>query len=158
MREPDARKIEPLIGELQSDDSFVRLGAIEELQELTKMTLGFRFNDPADSRSTAVERWKAWWKEQQQEKRKKQQLQTAIQLTGGMLDIGALKKAIKEIPSEKLQHYLNALILKMKTQESRCEACQTRRAAVQVTQISDGEPAVKFLCELCAHERGDILL
>ena len=70
MRELDPKKIEPLIAGLESEDSFERLGAIEELQDLTQHTFGFRFNDPLEVRSTAIERWKRWLKEHQREREK----------------------------------------------------------------------------------------
>ena len=158
MRKLDPKKIEPLIAGLESEDSFERLGAIEELHDLTQHTFGFRFNDPSDSRASAVERWKSWLKEHQREREKRKQLKTAMNLSGGMLDLGALKKAIKEIPAEQIQGYLNALIMKMKTQESRCDACQVRRATVKVTELRAGTYSSRSLCDLCAQERGDVLI
>ena len=158
MRELDPKKIEPLIEGLASEDSFERLGAIEQLLDLTQHTFGFRFNASCDARATAIERWQSWLKENQREREKKKQLQTAINLSGGMLDIGALKKAIKQIPAEQIQGYLNALIMKMKSQDSRCDACQVRRATVKVTELRAGTYASRSLCDLCAQERGDVLI
>ena len=158
MRKLDPKKIEPLIEGLASEDSFERLDAIERLLDLTQHTFGFRFNDPLDARASAVSRWKSWLKEHQREREKKAKIQTAIKLSGGMLDLGALKQAIKEIPSEQIQGYLNALIMKMKSQESRCDACQVRRATVKVTELRAGTYASRNLCDLCAQERGDVLI
>ena len=109
MPEWKPEEIEPLIRALESDDFFMRLNAIEKLGEITKLTFGFRFNASGPEREQAVGRWKDWWKEQQRDKETQSQLKAAVQLSGGMLDVDALKKAIKEIPPEKIQGYLNAL-------------------------------------------------
>ena len=157
MPEWDPTQIEPLIQALESSDSFHRLEAIEKLEELTKLTLGFRFNAPSEDRAQAVDRWKGWWKEQQRE-REQGKIQAAIHLHGGVLDLGAIKKAIKEIPAEKVQGYLNALIMKMKAQQPRCDACSVRPATVRVTEIDDQVLKTRHLCDLCAQERGDLLV
>jgi hypothetical protein len=157
MPEWDPKKIERLIDELASDDSFARLEAIEKLEKLTKLTFGFRFNDSPDVRSMAVERWKDWWKEQQRE-REHDKIQAAIHLQGGMLDLGAIKKAIKEIPAEKIQGYLNALILKMKSQRPRCDTCNIRPATVSVTEIEGEVHSTRHICDVCAQERGDLMV
>lgn len=157
MPEWDPKRIESLIAGLASADSFARLAAIEELSSLTNLSLGFRFNSPSEDRSQAIERWNRWWKEQQREK-EKEKLQAAIHLTGGALDLGALKKAIKEIPAEKIQGYLNALLLKMKSPQTRCDACSVRPATVQITELRAGRVRTRHLCDTCAQERGDILV
>jgi hypothetical protein len=157
MPEWDPKKVEKLISELESEDSFARLGAIEGLEQLTRQTFGFRFNGPPEERQAAVDRWKAWWKEQKREKERRQQLQAAVQLSGGVLDVDTLKKAIKEIPAEKIQGYLNALILKMKAQEFRCESCGAHPATVSVTEIAGGKVRTRRFCDRCAAERGDAL-
>ena len=157
MSEWDPKRIEPLIAELASEDSFARLKAIEELLDLTRMDFGFRFNGSPAERATAIERWKAWWKEQQRDKVRKHQLKTAVQLSGGVIDINALKNAVKEIPPDKIQGYLNALMAKLKAQHNRCEACGVRPATVTVTELKSGHYHSKSICDLCARERGDIL-
>lgn len=158
MPEWDANEIEPLIEELGSEDAFARLDAIERLEELTRRTFGFRFNDPAESRGSAIQRWKEWMQELQQTRERDEKLKTAVQLSGGAIDMGALKKAVQEIPADKIQGYLNALILKMKAQQQRCESCQVRPATVRVTEIEDGRHQTLNLCDNCAHDRGDALL
>jgi len=157
MSEWDPKRMEILLTELESDDSFARLKAIEELERLTKLNFGFRFNASPDDRAAAVARWKAWWKEQQRAKERKHQLKTAVQLSGGVIDINALKNAVKEIPPDKIQGYLNALIAKMKAQHNRCEACGVRPATVTVTELKAGHYHSKSICDLCAKERGDVL-
>ena len=157
MPEWDPNEVEPLLDELESDDSFLRLEAIEKLEALTKLTFGFRFNDPPDGRSKAIQRWKDWWKEQQRE-REHSKIQAAIHLHGGVLDLGAIKQAIKEIPAEKVQGYLNALIMKMKAQQPRCDACNVRPATVRVTEIEEKVLKTRHLCDVCAQERGDLLV
>jgi hypothetical protein len=158
MPEWQIREIEPLIKSLASDDAFARLEAIEKLEDLTRRTFGFRFNDPLDARTRAIQRWKDWIQEQQQDQEREEKLKTAVELSGGAIDLGALKKAIHEIPAEKIQGYLNALIMKMKTQQARCEACHVRPASVRVTELEGGKPKTVHLCESCARERGDALL
>ena len=153
----NAEDIETLFSSLESVDSFARLDAIERLESLTKMTFGFRFNDPENARGDAVSRWKHWWKEQRREK-EKEKLQAAIQMTGGAVDLKALKQAIKEIPATKIQDYLNALVHQMKVRRKRCEACSVRPATVQVTELTGGMQMTKSLCDPCAQERGDILI
>lgn len=157
MSEWDPKRIEPLILQLASEDSFARLRAIEDLRDLTKLTFGFRFNASPDERTAALDRWKAWWKEQQRERERKHQLKAAVKLSGGVIDINALKNAMKEIPAEKIQGYLNALIAKMKAQHNRCEACGVRPATVTVTELKSGQVHSKSICDLCAKERGDVL-
>ena len=157
MTEWDPKRIEPLMAELASDDSFARLKAIEDLSVLTKLTFGFRFNASPLERTAALERWQAWWKEQQRERERKSQLKAAVKLSGGVIDINALKNAVKEIPAEKIQGYLNALIAKMKAQHNRCEACGVRPATVTVTELKAGQYHSKSICDLCAKERGDVL-
>jgi hypothetical protein len=151
-----AQDIETLFEALESDDSFRRLDAIERLEALTRMTLGYRFNDPETARLDAVSRWKHWWKEQLEEEIEQKQIQAAIQVTGGAVDLKALKQAIKEIPAEKIQGYLNALVHQMKAQKRRCEACGVRPATVSVTEVVSGEMSSKSLCDPCAQERGDV--
>jgi hypothetical protein len=157
MSEWDPKRIEPLIAELGSEDSFQRLKAIEELQGLTRLNFGFRFNAPPAGRAAAVLRWQAWWKEQQREQERKHQLKAAVQLSGGVIDINALKNAVKEIPPDKIQAYLNALMAKMKAHHNRCEACGVRPATVTVTELKAGHYLTKSICDLCAKERGDVL-
>jgi hypothetical protein len=158
MPEWDLRKIEPLIAELASGDAFRRLEAIEKLEDLTRMTLGFRFNDPEGERTRAIQRWKDWMEREQREKEQEGKLRAAVELSGGAIDIGALKDAIKEIPAQKLQGYLNAFIMKMKAAQTRCEGCKVRQATVRVTEIDDGETTVRHFCDLCARERGDAFI
>ena len=69
----------------------------------------------------------------------------------------ALKKAIKEIPPDKIQGYLNALMMKLKVTELKCETCGVRPAAVTVTELDGGKYKSRSLCDLCAEERGDLL-
>ena len=157
MPEQDPKEVRHLISSLESKDSFERLKAIDELEQRTQRTFGFRFNAPPEAREEAVRRWNAWWKEQQRQREKKSRLEAAVQLSGGALDIGILKKAIEEIPAEKIQGYLNALILKMKAQQAPCEACRARPATVLVTELRDGRYRASHLCESCASERGDVL-
>jgi hypothetical protein len=157
MPEWDAKTIELLIAELASEDSFARLRAVEQLVDLTHQSLGFRFNAPPAERDAALKRWKAWLKEQQREREKKAQLKAAVKLSGGVIDINALKQAVQGIPAEKIQGYLNALISKMKSHQNRCEACGSRPATVTVTELKAGRYHSKSLCDLCAKERGDIL-
>ncbi len=157
MSEWDPKRIEPLIAELASEDSFARLKAIEELSGLTKLSFGFRFNASPELRAAAVLRWKAWWEEQLRERVRKHQLRAAVELSGGVIDINALKSAVKEIPADKIQGYLNALIAKMKAQHHRCEACGVRPATVTVTELKGGHYHSKSICDLCAKERGDVL-
>jgi hypothetical protein len=158
MSEWDAKEIEPLIDELGSEDAFARLDAIERLEGMTRRTFGFRFNDPAESRGSAILRWKEWMEELQQNREREEKLETAVQLSGGAIDMGALKKAVQEIPADKIQGYLNALILKMKAQQHRCESCDIRPATVRVTEVESGKHKTLHLCDNCAHERGDALL
>jgi len=153
-----ASDLPPLIEDLESEDAFARLDAIEKLEGITRRTFGFRFNDPAPMRSDAVRRWREWVEGIEKNRQQDEQLQTAVQLSGGAFDIGALKKAIQEIPTDKIQGYLNALIFKMKGQPTRCEACHVRPGTVKVTEIQDGSPLTVHLCDSCARERGDILL
>ena len=157
MSEWDPKRIEPLIALLASEDSFARLAAIEELSEITNFSFGFQFNASPELRAAAVSRWKAWWEEQQREKVRKHQLRAAVELSGGVIDINALKNAVKEIPADKIQGYLNALIAKMKAQHNRCEACGVRPATVTVTELKSGQVHSKSICDLCAKERGDVL-
>lgn len=156
MAERNPNHVRSLIAKLASEDSFERLRAIEELERLTQRTFGFRFNDPPEERQEAVRRWNDWWKEHQRRKGRRQQLQAAVQLSGGVIDLGAIKKAIEDIPAEKIQGYLNALITKMKSQQARCEACHQRPADVLVTEIAEGRPRTRHLCESCARERGEV--
>ncbi len=157
MAEWDPKKVAELVGRLESEDSFDRLRAIEELEDLTRRTFGFRFNGPAAERQEAIRRWNDWLKEQKRRKDKKSQIQAAVQLAGGVIDLSTLKKAIEEIPAEQIQGYLNAIIAKMKAQPPRCDACKGRPATVQVTQLGPGGVRSQVLCETCARERGDIL-
>jgi hypothetical protein len=157
MSEPDPKIIAALVAQLSSEDSFERLGAIEELTRLTQVTFGFRFNDPPAERERAIARWNDWLKEQKRRRDRKQQLQAAVQLTGGVIDLSALKKAIEEIPAEQIQGYLQNLLTKMKEEQHRCEACHQRPATVQVTELKAGGYKAHALCETCAHERGDVL-
>lgn len=158
MPEWDTNSIEELISELESDDAFARLGAIEKLQSLTQRTFGFRFNDPPEDRSAAIARLKDWIREDKRKRERKSQLEAAVQIGGGLIDMGALKKAIKEIPADKIQGYLNALISKMKSMQTRCEGCGVRPASVSVTEKTDGEYRTRAYCDICAHERGDLIL
>ncbi|MEN8151354.1 MAG: hypothetical protein ABFS86_16175 [Planctomycetota bacterium] len=158
MTEWSANDLSPLIEDLESEDAFARLDAIERLEGITRRTFGFRFNDPAPMRDGAVRRWREWVEGIENDRRQDEQLMTAVQLSGGAFDLGALKKAIQEIPTDKIQGYLNALILKMKGQPSRCEACHVRPGTVKVTEIQAGGPQTVHLCDSCARERGDILL
>ena len=150
--------LEPLIEDLESEDAFQRLDAIEKLEDLTRRTFGFRFNDTPNQRAAAVQRWKDWVEELTQDRERDEKLKVAVQLSGGAIDLGALKKAIQEIPADKIQGYLNALIMKMKTQQARCEACQVRPATVRVTEVEGGSHRTVHLCDTCARERGDALL
>ncbi len=159
MPEWDPREIEPLIARLESEDFFDRLEAIEALEARTKRTFGYRFNAPLAERAEAVRRWKAWWREELLEREREKNLKAAIHLSGGMLDLGMLKKALTEIPPEKIQGYLSALISKLKSQQQlRCEACHSRPATVRVTEIDHGTCRTRLLCEICARERGDVVL
>jgi hypothetical protein len=157
MSEPDPKIVAALVARLSSEDSFERLGAIEELSRLTKFTFGFRFNDPPADRELAIRRWSDWLKEQKRRRERKQQLQAAVQLTGGVIDLSALKKAIEEIPAEQIQGYLQNLLAKMKDEEHRCDACHQRAATVHVTELKEGNYKAHALCETCARERGDVL-
>jgi len=150
--------LEPLIAGLASEDAFQRLDAIEKLEVLTRRTFGFRFNDSPQLRATAIQRWKDWIQEMTQDRERDEKLKVAVQLSGGAIDLGALKKAIQEIPTDKIQGYLNALIMKMKTQQARCEACHVRPATVRVTEVESGAHRTVHLCDNCARERGDALL
>lgn len=158
MPEWDLSEIQPLIESLASEDAFQRLEAIEELERMTRMTHGFRFNDPDDARARAIQRWRDWMEREEREKEQEGKLRAAVELSGGAIDLGALKDAIKEIPAQKLQGYLHALILKMKAAHSRCEACKVRQATVRVTEIHDGATTIRHLCDLCARERGDVFV
>ena len=114
--------------------------------------------DPPNLRATAIQRWKDWIEELTQDRDRDEKLKVAVQLSGGTIDLGALKKAIQEIPADKIQGYLNALIMKMKTQQARCEACHVRPATVRVTEVESGTHRTVHLCDSCARERGDALL
>jgi hypothetical protein len=157
MAEPDPKEIAVLVARLSSEDSFERLEAIEELSRRTQTTFGFRFNDPPAEREAAIRRWNDWLKEQKRRRERRHQIEAAVKLSGGIIDLASLKKAIEEIPSEQIQGYLQNLILQMKVEESRCEACHQRPASVQVTTLRDGAYQAHALCEACARERGDIL-
>ena len=157
MAEWDPKKVANLIARLEDEDSFGRLKAIEDLEGLTRMTFGFRFNGPPAERQAAIRRWNDWLKEQKRRKDRKSQIQAAVQLAGGVIDISSLKKAIEEIPAEQIQGYLNAILAKMKAPPPRCEACHGRPATVQVTMLRPGGYRSVGLCETCARERGDIL-
>ena len=148
----------PLIEGLDSEDAFARLDAIEKLEGITRRTFGFRFNDSLPARAGAIQRWKDWVGELTQDQDREEKLKVAVQLSGGAIDLGALKKAIHEIPADKIQGYLNALILKMKSQKARCEACHVRQATVRVTEVEGDGHRTVHLCESCARERGDALL
>jgi hypothetical protein len=157
MAEPDPKEIAVLVARLSSEDSFERLEAIEELERRTQQTFGFRFNDPPAEREAAVRRWSDWLKEQKRRRDRKQQLDAAVKLSGGIIDLASLKKAMEEIPAEQIQGYLHNLLLKMKVEQSRCEACHQRPATVQVTVLKGGAYRAHALCEACARERGDVL-
>lgn len=158
MPEWDANKIGELVSGLESEDAFTRLGAIDELMALTQRSFGFRFNDPPEVRAAAVERWKDYVREDKRRRERKSQLEAAVQIGGGLIDMGALKKAIKEIPADKIQGYLNALISKMKSMQTRCEGCGVRPASVSVTEKRDGKYRTRAFCDVCAHERGDLII
>jgi hypothetical protein len=58
----DLSVIPQLIADLQSDDSAVRLYAIEALHRLTGHNLGYRYYDSDEERAAAVQRWRDWQK------------------------------------------------------------------------------------------------
>lgn len=151
-------RIEELVDRLESEDAFERLKASEELSHLTRQTLGFRFNDPASARAAAVSRWKEQIESRKEEARQTEKLKAAIELTGAEIDVSELKEAIHAIPAEKVQGYLNALILKMKSEQVRCDACHARTATVRVTELERGAVRTRHYCDLCARERGDVLV
>lgn len=151
-------EIEPLVERLSSVDAFERLTAMQQLYERTRATLGFRFNDPPADREAAVKRWKELLDTRKREEERTKKLKAAIEFSGAKIDVETLREAIDAIPPEKIQGYLGALILKMKAQQLRCEQCESRPAAVRITEISNGKAQTRHLCEICARERGDLFV
>lgn len=158
MSDWNLEEVEELVARLESEDAFERLKASEELASLTRQTLGFRFNDPAPARAAAIARWKEQIESRKEEARQTEKLEAAIKLTGTPIDVAELKEMIHAIPAEKIQGYLNALILKMKAEQVRCEACHARPATVRVTEVARGSIRTRQYCDLCARERGDVLV
>jgi hypothetical protein len=63
----DLQSIPDLIETLDSVDPAARLIAIQELENRTDKTFGYRHFDPPWVRGKAVDRWSAWWRGQQYE-------------------------------------------------------------------------------------------
>jgi hypothetical protein len=158
MTEWNPSRIEPFVEKLESEDAFERLKAIQDLETITHKTLGFRYNDPPDLRRAAVDRWREMIDGRKREDEKTEKLRQAIELSGAQVDVDTLKKAVQAIPSEKIQSYLNALLLKMKAKKARCEACSVRHATVRVTELDRDQVRTRHLCDTCARERGDVLV
>jgi hypothetical protein len=59
-RAPDSRVLPTLVGQLDNRDPVVRLAAHEELRRRTGQDFGYVPWAPAEERSDAVERWRAW--------------------------------------------------------------------------------------------------
>jgi hypothetical protein len=60
VREHDRRVIPYLVEDLESDDSAVRMYAIDGLRRLTNQDLGYVYFADDDDRKPAVGRWKQW--------------------------------------------------------------------------------------------------
>ena len=65
VHERDLRILSRLVNDLESQDSAVRLFAIESLERLTGQRLGFQYYDPEVQRAAAVQRWRDWLSRQQ---------------------------------------------------------------------------------------------
>jgi HEAT repeat protein len=59
-RELDRAAVPDLIRQLGSEDTLVRLAAIDALRRITGETLGFDPDAPDEERRRAIERWAAW--------------------------------------------------------------------------------------------------
>jgi hypothetical protein len=60
VRQHDRRVIPYLVADLESDDSAVRMYAIDGLRRLTNQDLGYVFFADCDDRKPAVKRWQRW--------------------------------------------------------------------------------------------------
>ena len=62
---PSSQVYPALIDRLEDTDPVVRLAAFEELRKDTGQTLGYRPWAGDGERSSAVSRWRSWWKQRQ---------------------------------------------------------------------------------------------
>ena len=61
--QPEWVAVPAMIGRLNDPDRVVRMTAHDALKARTKRDFGFVAWAPADERSKAVDRWRAWWKD-----------------------------------------------------------------------------------------------
>ncbi len=146
------RALRKILAKLESPDAFERLDAEQSLRHLTQRDFGFRWDDPEEDRSSALDRIRDW-----AEARNK----PAVDPAGdpATLDLEQLKK----MSPQQMEEHLQALLAKAKfvggfqLGRPRCEDCRKRPATVHVVECSGRTAtATSQLCDPCAVSRGEV--
>ncbi|MCI0586105.1 MAG: hypothetical protein L0323_04600 [Planctomycetes bacterium] len=153
------RKIRQLIDELESDDAFERLRAIESLALLTQQRLDFAWRDPPEERSRSIRRWRRWL---DREVRRRKQETTIQILSSGAAGPEVLHKLLETLGPTQKKALLAQMMLAQAAAKGQavaghapCSRCEKRPATVQMTRrVDDGTPGGAWvheaLCEVCA--------
>lgn len=153
------RRIRQLIDELESEDAFERLRAIESLALLTQQRLDFAWRDPPEERSRAVRRWRRWY---DREMRRRKQETTIQILSSGGAGPEVLHKLLENLAPEQKKALLAQMMLAKAAAKGQavaghapCDRCEKRPATVEVTRrVEDGTAGGSWvhesLCEVCA--------
>ena len=153
------RRIRQLIDELESDDAFERLRAIESLALLTQQRLDFAWRDPPEERSRSVRRWRRWF---DKEIRRRKQESTIQLLSTGAAGPEVLQKLLEHLAPDQKKALLAQMMMAKAAAKGQalaghapCDRCEKRPATVEVTRrVEDGTAAGSWvhesLCEVCA--------
>jgi hypothetical protein len=149
------RKIRHLIDELESDDAFERLRAIESLALLTQQRLDYAWRDSPEDRSRAVRRWRRWF---DREVRRRKQETTIQILSSGAAGPEILQKLVESLAPAQKKAFLAQMMLAKAAAKGHalaghppCDRCAKRPATVEVTRlVQDGSYVHESLCEVCA--------